>query len=222
MKRVVFAAVIALALTASAASAQVTFSGVLSSGSGLTASANWASPNTSINWIVKQSSPGGLWTYQYTLDVPSNEIDHWILELSPGVTMDQLSDFNWPAASRSVGTFNAAGPGAANPSIPGSIYGIEFTNVDALNATFAFRTSIAPTWGDAYAVNGFTEGLGNNFAYNTGFLNADPTTPAGNGTNNGKLLRPDTGPSPVIPEPGSMALAMMGLLPALGYRLKRR
>lgn len=222
MKRVVLSLVVvtAIAVLACTASAQ-TFSGQTAVGSCISAGGDWARNPGTLSWIVSRNPENNVWTYQYTLNVGSQgNIDHFILELSPGVTQNDLFDYNWPAANRQVGNF---GPSADNPGFPPGcgFYGIEFSNADNLVEIFAFRTLNAPTWGDFYAANGISEGLGPDFMYNSSICDSDPLDPPANGANFCKILRPEGGVAPVIPEPGSMALAMMGVLPILGYKLRR-
>lgn len=221
-----FLVLLALSILASTATAQVTYTGSLSwtndLESCLTANGVWANTGTSISWVVSQAVMGGPWTYQYTLDVGNQgDISHFILELSPGLTLDDLFDFNWPAEDLEVNTFSSAGPGASNPGLQCPIYGIKFDEATELTETFSFRSFIAPTWGDFYAKDGQAGGA-DNYVFNSTICDADPLDPPSDGSINCKILRPDTTPGPVIPEPSSLALAAIGALPIVGLRLRRR
>lgn len=217
--------VLALGLVASASMAQVTYTGSLSwlndPGSCLTANGVWANTSTSISWVISQAVMGGPWMYEYTLNVGTRgDISHIILELSDGLTEEDLFDVDWTGGTE-INTFTAAGPGNSNPGLPAPIYGIKFDNANELTETFSFKSFIAPTWGDFYAKDGQAGGE-DNYVFNSTIAEADPLDPPSDGSINCKILRPDTTPGTVIPEFNSLALAMMGVLPMVGYRLRRR
>lgn len=217
MKRVVLSLCV-LVLFAVPASAQVTYMGNLSWDECLNANNNWADTDTIISWTVSQAVMGGPWTYEYTLTVADDpEISHFILELTPGLTEDNFISIDWPDDDIEINTFDSAGPGASNPGLPCPIYGIKFDDVEALSETFSFTTNIAPVWGDFYAKGGVTTRV-----FNDTICEADPLNPPANGSINCKLLRPDFQNGIIIPEPASMALAMLGVLPLVGYKLRRR
>jgi hypothetical protein len=89
------------------------------------------------------------------------------------------------------------------------------SGADQQTNVISFDIFRAPTWGDFYAKDG-NAGGGSNEAWNTGFLDADPTSPPTNGANfnssgNAHILRPDTFSTQAVPEPSSMALLFSGV-----------
>ena len=79
--------------------------------------------------------------------------------------------------------------------------------------TFTFDSSRVPVWGDFYGKGG-----PDSFAYNAGFLVADPILPAANGSILNHILRPDT--LTQVPEVGA-TVALLGI-GALAMGLSRR
>lgn len=218
MRKVILALCVAgvLALCSGPVSAQISYFGTLAWDTCLNANDDWASTKTSISWTVGQQVPGGPWSYTYVLTVADDpEISHFILELTPGFDRNDFTNVDWLEDDLEFGTF---GPGPSNPGFPEGcdFYGVKFDNVEAKSKTFFFETNIAPVWGDFYANGGATTRV-----FNDSICQADPDVPPADDTVNCKILRPDSVPT-VIPEPSSAALALMGLLPALGYKLRRR
>jgi hypothetical protein len=130
-------------------------------------------------------------------------VSHLTLEVSPDVnTQTDFWDFN------------------GDPIEFGSYEGI--TNAMKLDygddgqLEWSFRSNRVPTWGDFYAKGGRDSWL-----KNSGFNDLDPLdlSPSADVTN--KILRPDTGYTPV-PEPSTMILMGLGLAAAGVVRRRRQ
>jgi hypothetical protein len=223
MKRIIFLlAVVALVACVAAPASAALFIGGVSvnpqqAGDGLmVVGGNWTSG--SLDWEVSDN-PDGSWHYEYVFNVePSPETSHFILELSLGVTEADILNLTVTDSfgDVEVGVF---GPAPGNPGIPGSIFGIKIDETAGNPLTINFDIFRAPVWGDFYAKGGSTS-----FAYNAGFLAADPGNPPVNGSLLDHILRPDTIPTGGVPELSSLAawgvcLAGAGLV---AYRRNRR
>jgi len=177
---------------------------------------NWLTAGATLDWEVDDLG-GGLWHYKYTFNTNSSpETSHFILELSLGVTerdilnldvTDQFGDVE-------VSFFD---PGPGNPGLLGQIFGIKIDETVGNPLIIEFDIRRAPVWGDFYAKGGSTS-----FAYNAGFLAADPANPPANGSLLDHILRPDT-TNGIVPEASSIAAwsicAAFGALVA--YRRRR-
>lgn len=227
MCALVFCTVTGLAATSEA----TVLSGSLSVGGGgagnLVATGAWDDPNSTLSWTVDDSNGPGLWHYEYTLTVPVKAISHFIVEVSdadpgPAFTLANLfalgaNPQDWTDANlTSVGLFTAGG---SNPNMPGNLNGVKFDANDDFNATtviVSFDSNRDPVWGDFYAKDGKAGGQAGIWAslWNEGFLAADPTDPAADGSVLDHLLVPDS-----VPEPATVALLAVG---AAGFLLRRR
>ena len=213
-----------LAGTAGSALA-VPFTGTLNaSDGGLQGSGVWAS-SASFTWTVDWDTGVDLWFYEYTLSVGQGDVSHFILEVSRGfaITTGPDNDLIGP-----TGTFGSVdpndprqytkdGPGNSNPNMPDpGVFGVKFEEAWGLLFTASFHSPRAAVWGDFYAKDGQAGGAGWNAIWNAGFAADDPLDPAGNGSVDYQILRPDTEDVPPvvdpIPEPAGLGLLGLALL----------
>ncbi len=184
--------------------AGATLNGSLSAGNGITGlnptSNPWLvdSPATTMSWWVTNND-NGTYTYKYILSVPRKEISHFIIEVSPTFTSNNILQIL--QGSGSVDEYGDEGN--SNPGIPGTINGIK-TASGGLTYTLEFISNRMPVWGDFYAKDG--KDGGNNVAiWNCGFGNPDSDD-----SSIGHILVPDTTP-PIVPVPGAIALGSIGM-----------
>lgn len=210
--------------------------------SGVVGNGRWA-PGTEgglkISWEITFAA--GIYTYSYTFENADGsdinpDVSHWILEVSPIITDDNVSTFIFGANATVVGpqtwTPDPATPGSTlpganggNPNLPAALYGIKFDtgsdNVD--DATYTFQSTQAPIWGDFYAKDGVgVTGSGPpgpaTTAWNTG-IGTDPTDSTRVFTD--WIPTPDTVTTGVIPEPSSIAL-LGTVAGGVAYALRKR
>ncbi len=210
----------------------VSFTGNLSiANGGLMGTGSWGTGPTDLSWVVTDLG-GGLWSYDYTMTMPSKSVSHFIIETSPTFTLDNIIgigsnvaiDPNWE-----VKTYDPNDPGNSNPNLPGSIYGAKFNIADGVEDStlvmFSLTSDRDPIWGDFYAKDGTeNQGTVNVTVGNTGFLLADPLSGPVNGSIENHLLVPDTtngGPGGPIPEPMTMATFAMALA-GVGAAVRKR
>lgn len=205
MKHILLA--VALVLLLSPLASALSFSGSLTSPSGVDATGYWADQGFRIEWMI-QDQPDGSWYYEYWLtDAAGNPwetaaVSHFTLEISPDAT---ATDF-WGTDGLEFGSFD----------------GLESAMKLDYGAThYSFYSNRAPVWGDFYAKDGVAGGLGWNEAYNAGFGDPDPMDMPTDGSIGNKILRPDTSTT-VVPEPGTMLLMGIGIAGAGVVRRLRR
>lgn len=218
--------IICISFATATASFAVTYTGSLSSELGeIIGSGDWINPGpTTIYWTISQDDTG-LWHYEYQLSVYDRDISHFILETSATFTNANLLSPIGPFNEIEIKTHT---PGSGSPNLPGNIYGIKFDDATGTTGIFAFDSWRCPVWGDFYIKGGAAKNEDVdinkqqefNTAYNSGFSAVDPIDDAANGSLNGHLLVPDT--KTVVPEPSSIAVLLTGLMPIVGYTLKRR
>ncbi len=233
MRKLMIVLAVALLALPVALSAQ-TFTGSLSTPSGVYATPLWDQPNGGfkISWEITKQNDGS-WCYDYTLSNASDDNlakspSHLILEISDNATSDDFWGFQWNGTNTSdwgINTYSGSDP--SNPGMPGSLYGVKINSSgDSDIQTYSFCSTKAPTWGNFYSKDGKynQEPV---YAYNTDYLDPNPTAPAQNGllmdatgAPINKILRPDTR-SDIVPEPTSMLLFGCGML-GLGLIRRRR
>jgi len=189
-----------------------TYSGNLGySDGGITgvAGSPWMAPGTLFSWEVINNGDG-TYTYTYRLQVPddSKGISHMTVEASPSFESDNILDV--PEGTIAEDQPSSYPNGDADPSMPGSMWGIKFEGggPDSTDNdwTVSFTTDRAPVWGDFYAKDGDDVAI-----WNAGFTDpdSDPTDPPGSTPVANHILVPDTYTDPV-PAPGGILLAGFG------------
>jgi len=223
VRKLVFALTAAAIVISPSAALALTYSGSLSSvgvSPGILGSGVWVNPGvTTLDWLVEDMD-SGLWHYAYTLTVPRGGISHFIVEVSPSFTLNDIVASNWNPGDLSVADW---GSKTGNPGLPEPFHGLKFDESSGLSTTFELYTYRAPVWGDFYAKDGTAGNPSDvfNVAYNAGFDSAPPSIPAGEGPIANKILVPDTNvPGNLIPEANTLALAGMGLASLLGFRAR--
>ncbi len=219
MKKMIMLLTIAVMMTSSAMAAPTYTGSLETSNGGLSGNANtaWLTGPSKLEWWVTDN--GSSYHYKYELTVPKGGVSHFILEVSEGFSLSQITNvkvdgFAVTLAPADLAVWGASGN--SNPGILGDLYGIKFTGGDT-DYVIEFDSVRVPTWGDFYSKDGTAGNTGNpkpeNALWNSGFLAADPTNPAANGTIGNHILRPDTTiiTPPTVPAPGALLLGSMGM-----------
>ncbi len=201
-----------LVFTSQSAMALLSFSGSLSTPSGITASEPWMTEGMIVNWTVSQNADM-TWDYRYTFrdyagNAPRKEISHMIIAISPNAIDTDFWDANGPME---IQTWTS--DDAGNPGLPSSLYGLK---IDIAADEYFFTSTKAPVWGDFYIKDGNFD-QDPIFAHNSTFGSADPLDPPSNGSVNYKILRPDSTSVP-IPEPSTLLLFGSALAFAGGFK----
>ena len=190
--------------------AQTIYTGSLSSSSAgeIAGSGVWIDPGvTTVDWIITQN-PDTSWHYIYALSVPTGEVSHFILQVSPTFTEQDILAVCGTFEDIEIETFY---PGGSNPNMPGPIYGIKFDDAYGTVAMFELDTYRVPIPGHFFAKDGKVGGVANT-AYDAGFASAGGSL----------IMVPDT--DTYIPEPAGLLALLIGLtsLASFGFRRRRR
>jgi hypothetical protein len=217
-----FAALFLVVVASQSSMALVTYSGSLSTPSGIYATGPWMTDGMIINWEVSQNVDMS-WHYRYSFrnyagGVPTKGISHMIVAISPNATLENFWGANGAMA---INTYSSANP--SNPGMPSPLYALK---LDFGDDEYYFNSSRAPVWGDFYIKDGNYKDENNNqhpvYAYNSTFGSTDPTDGPSNGSVNYKILRPDSFDTQ-IPEPSTLLLFGTALAAAGGVtRLRRK
>ncbi len=200
--------------------------GVSGGNGGLQGTAFWGAGPTSLQWIVTRQTAADPWHYKYVFNFPRVDISHVVVETSPGFTLGDLDNANWPKLEHD----DSWSTGQGNPFMPGEIGGVKFDETSGTSdVVFEFDSWRVPVWGDFYAKGG---GQITNTVWNLGYA-PNETAGAGNdpvvapydgGSEAFHILVPDTtttGGNDPLPEPATMlslGVAGMGLMRYLGRR----
>ena len=219
MKKIILvvALVIGIVGASGAVWALTIYSGSLSTPIGITGSNQWAI-DVSLSWEVNDQINPGYWTYTYNFSAPK-DLSHIIIEVSPSFTSSDIYSQN--PGDKEVGIFVSSGNDKPNPNMPGPLYGLKFEPFSGNPVSFVLVTERAPVWGDFYAADGSVPHSDPklwNYAWNAGYLAADPTDPASSGSINYHILVPDTFG---VPEPGMLLLLGAGLLGLVAIRRRK-
>jgi len=169
-----------------------------------------------ISWRIELQEDNS-WFYKYNLTDANGEafeaqaVSHWLLEVSPNVTLNDFWGFNGsPIELNDWETANGFDfPSALKLEYGGDGFG-----------EWSFYSYRAPVWGDFFAKDGRVPGTNDwNYAWNTGFFDDDPLSPAESGSIANKILRPDT--ETTVPEPTTIGLLGLGLA-GLATRFRKR
>lgn len=139
-------------------------------GSGIGSTGGYLEANGGFKIAWNISFDGSYWNYSYTVtdkngDVVSPDVSHWIVEISPEVDFDNLSDYIFDANATVVGPpggnfwpadplfpYNTqSGGNSGNPNLGTNLVGIKFdASSQSVGGTYTFKSIEPPVWGDFY------------------------------------------------------------------------
>lgn len=121
-----------------------------------------------LSWEI--NFDGSFWNYSYTVtdtdgSAVSPDVSHWIVEISPEVDFENISDYIFDANATVVtppaGAFwpgdvnfpneTKAGSNNGNPNLGTDLVGIKFdASASSVGGTYTFKSVEPPVWGDFY------------------------------------------------------------------------
>jgi hypothetical protein len=192
----------------------------------------WPSYTITFYWTVTDSDttyPAYPWKYEYRMELSgtAHGFSHIIVETSDSLTADDI----FGLSGATVASLGLQTVQSGDPGMPEDLYGIRFEPLSSgvTDMTWSFYSNREPVWGDFYAKDGGQAGV-TDIAYNynmdasgveRGFLDPDgsntnrddidPTAAPSNGSVDFHILRPDTKITTVVPAPGALLLAAIGV-----------
>lgn len=212
----------ALTIWGADASGELIGSRTNSGGGGVDAAGPWDDGIFTISWDISEDS-SGIWTYVYSIGIPSNKVSHFILEVTedeePFTTYEGTSG---PAEKiYGPGTFSSASEyPSTNPSMPNAIYGLWF-DFGGGAPEYTIVTDRAPVYGVFYTSDGtYVDADGNvkDVVAWSNALNSSDYKTSESLTATDFIVRPDGYAAPI---PGSVWLLGSGLLGLVGMSRKR-
>ena len=139
-----------LIVTSQSAMALMSFSGSLSTPTGLFATEPWMTEGMTISWEINQNADYS-WDYRYSFrndagGYLSKQISHMVVAISPNATLRDFWGANGPLE---IQTWSGDDP--SNPGMPGELYGLK---IDIAAEEYFFTSTKAPVWGDFYVKDG--------------------------------------------------------------------
>jgi len=200
------------------------YTGTLTTSNGMGGIGAWVNSDgkpawhsATLDWNITLAQPN-TWHYDYTLSVYKYAVSHFILEVSPTFTLDNIKNATGGFHGMELADYSATSNGNSDPGMPGTIHGIKFDNASGTTLHIGFDSDRAPVWGDFYAKGGQTAG------WNLGLTtpDTDPSTIATDGAWNNHILVPDTYSTTVVPEPSNIITLASSLLGLAGLVVRKR
>ena len=190
------------------------YTGTISLNNGLSGNGNWSSGPTTLSWDIFHPDGSVCYTdYVYTFEHPATDTFEFFLEVGTNLQFDSIYEVSSTLPNYEIGWFDSSD----HPGLPGEIYGFRFWgDSGSTTETISFRADFFPFWSDF-----FSSGLDSmDYAWNEGFPDPNPSSPAANGSLVGHILAP--GGFQVIPEPsGYPSLLIMAALVFVPARHRR-